>query len=36
MSPKRGMFAFLVVFSNMDGTWPFLLMPNVIRLVVVV
>ena len=36
MSPKTGTFDFLVVFSKTAGTWPFLLMPKVIRLVVVV
>ena len=36
MRPKTGTFDFLVVRSKMDGTWPFLLMPKVMRLVVVV
>ena len=36
MRPKMGTFDFLVVFSKMEGTCPFLLMPKVIRLVVVV
>lgn len=34
--PKTGTFDFLVVFSKMDGMWPFLLIPKVMRLVVVV
>ena len=36
MSPKKGTCVFLVVFSKRAGTWPFLLMPKVSRLVVVV
>jgi len=35
-SPKTGTFDSRVVFSKMEGTCPFLLMPNVMRLVVVV
>jgi len=36
MRPNTGTLAFLVVRSKMDGTCPFLLMPKVMRLVVVV